>query len=638
MREASPSAPSFQRVLVLLGGFVLVIACLYWAQRIFMPLALALLLTFILSPLMMWLQRRGLPRGLAVTMVVVLAAGLFGGAAWVLTAETRSFLHELPNRQKDIEAKIRQLQRADTGPLTDLAAMYRSISEQIFANNNNVQEENPPQRVTVVNERPGYLSVAGSVLGALVEVALDGAFMVILVVFMLFYREDLRNRFLRAVGHGRLGMTTQLLDEAAARISKFLLTQLVINAVFGIVWTAALLVVPRGAGQGYGIPYALLWGLLAFALRFVPYVGTWLALVFPVVLSLATSPVEAPLFQPIVVTCIYVAIEMVTGNVIEPLLFGHNTGVSPVALLIAAVFWAWLWGPVGLLLATPLTVCLLVLGKFVPQLEIFDIFLGTDPPLDTEISYYQRLLARDEDEATELVESYLQSHPPESVYDDVLLPALVLTRRDEDRGDIRAEVGAFVREATERVVADVLETQSAAIPPETNGKHAEPVDRPTARGLAIVRGEADELLMQMFGQLIEADGRPLTRTAAKGSAAELAAQIRRESPDYVCLASLPPGELVRTRWLVRRLHAEFPTLKLIIIRPGDNENMQQKTDRLTKAGATLVATTLLQAREGVRHIAETGEVEPPKAERPPSEPQATPTEREQRALYGASRK
>jgi predicted PurR-regulated permease PerM len=596
------------RVFHFLGTLVLVVVCLYWARQVFIPLALAVLLTFILTPLVVRLQRRGVGRTPAVLLVVLLTGAVLVGLGWVITAQLKGLLTEIPNRRDDIKAKITALQGQGPGALTEFTGMVQEIMNKLEPVQDRTPQGEPIVPVRVI-EKPGYLNWFSSVAGSALDVLVSGFFMAILVVFMLFYREDLRNRFLRAVGHGRLTVTTRALDEAASRISRFLSTQLAINFFFGVIWAIALRLAPGGE-HGLGLSYAFLWGFLACALRFVPYVGTWVALAFPLLLSVTTSDPAHPWLQPLFILGVYVVLELVTANVVEPLLFGHHTGVSPVALLVAAVFWAWLWGPLGLVLSTPLTVCLVVLGRYVPPLEVFDVLLGAEPPLETELSYYQRLVAGDEDEAIDLVETYLQEHSVEAVYDEVLVPALVLAQRDRERGDLDAHAQEFVREATGRVVEELLAPQvrislvaTGRASVNEEGELTTPAAcRPLALGCP-ARDEGDRLGLTMLGQVLEAASCQFEVVSPDALTSEILARVGEEHPAFVCIGSLPPGGLAQTIYLVKRLRAQFPDLRILVGRWGQAENVEQMKARLREAGATEVATTLLETRSAVLPVA-----------------------------------
>jgi hypothetical protein len=312
---------------------------------------------------------------------------------------------------------------------------------------------------------------------------------IVLVVFMLIYGEDLRDRMIRLIGHGRLLITTRAIDEASQRISRYLIMQLVINASFGLALGIGLFLI--------GVPYVLLWGVLAAVLRFIPFVGSWLVAAILLTFSVAVFPGWT---QPLLVSALVAALELVSNQVMEPLLYGHSTGISPVALIIAAAFWTWLWGPVGLALSTPLTTCLVVLGKYVPHLEFLDILLGDEGTLDAGMGFYQRLVARDQDEAVAVVEDYLQNHPAETVYDDILVPALVLAKRDRTRGELTTDDEQFIYQVTRDILNDILPSQvtQSAGNEITTGEHAGP--QVILLGCP-ARDEADELALHMFAQL-----------------------------------------------------------------------------------------------------------------------------------------
>ena len=409
------AAPGWQRALIALTGTVVgvvVISCLYWAQRVFIPVALAVFLAFLLAPLVGLLQRRRLGRTPSVAVVVLLAALLLGGFVWLLTIEVRSMVGELPTYTENIKEKIRSLREMGQGSVTGrLEKMIQDITREWKSQPASTEggavdrpaadvPEKPPA-VVVEADSPPWLSRFSALLSPVMESLGSLAMALVLVVFMLLKRERLRNRLIRLVGHSRITVTTKAVDDAGQRISRFLLMQLIINGSFGLVLAIGLFVIQ--------VPHALLWGFLAAILRYVPYLGSWITAAVLVALSLAMFPGWV---QPILVLGFIVVLELVTANILEPRLFGHSIGVSEVALLVAAAFWAFLWGPIGLVLSSPLTVCLVVLGKYVPQLEFLDVILGDERSLSADISYYQRLLARDQDEAAQLVLTQAKTFPP----------------------------------------------------------------------------------------------------------------------------------------------------------------------------------------------------------------------------------
>jgi predicted PurR-regulated permease PerM len=559
---AETSYSSWQRTIVVLGSLVLVVASLFWAQRILVPIALAMLIAFVLQPLVAALQRLGLRRMTAVLLVVCLAFSVLGGLTFLIKVNVQDLAGNFPRYQNNIRARLQSM--GGEGP-----AMARS------------QDSIEEMTTTVIR----------SAIVPAVEGLFDAVFVIVLVIFMLAQREDLRNRMLRLIGHDRRAVvTTKALDEATHRISRYLLMQLMINACVGMVIGIGLFFI--------GIPYAFLWGLLVAVMRFIPYVGVWVALAVPALLSLAES---ADWLQPAEVLVLFLVVELVTANVLEPLLFGMSAGVSPIALLVAAIFWTWLWGPVGLLLSTPLTVCLLVLGRHVPQLEFFAVLLGEEPPLETRYSFYQRLLARDQDEATEVVEDFLRQHPLEQVPDQVLVPALTLTKRDHERDVLDTEDKHFILRAMRDLVGDLSTLEDVLAKPAPTTSSEKPNGRAEPRRKVRVYAfgaadEADELALNVFQQLLQPPSAEIEVASVKMLTSEVMALVEKEGAGVVLIGALSPGGFAQTRHLCKRLRGRFPELKILVGRWGLTENVERIRERLLASGADFVATTQIETR------------------------------------------
>jgi predicted PurR-regulated permease PerM len=588
------NANSYGPILTL-GCTILVIASLYWAQKVLIPIALAILLAFILSPAVMALQRRRMRRVPAVLLVVLLSFAVLAGVGSMVALQLRSFAQELPARKGQIAAKISRLLEAGRGGILEqVRSSVQEISDTVLKKQGGdgsakAAEEQPvPVRV----ESTGYSQILEAI-GPAAETLATTGLVIILVIFILIRREDVRNRLVRLIGHGQLIFTTRAMDEAADRISRYLMMQVLINAGFGLGLTVGLFLI--------GVPYALLWGILAAVLRFVPYIGSWLALSLLMAFCVAFFDGWT---QPLLVLVLFGILELLTANAVEPLLFGHSTGMSSLALLVAAAFWTWLWGPIGLVLSTPLTACLVVLGKYVPQLEFFAILLGDEPVLDAEVTYYQRLLAHDQDEATELVEAHLQDHTLETVYDEVLIPALSLTKRDRAAGDLTAEDEEFILHVTRDVLEDLVSHQQQIHAIATQGVGADHADADKTLVFGCpARDAEDELALQMFAQLLETSHCRFEVLSAQTLSGELIARVEHDRPALVCIASLPPGGLSLARYLCKRLRAHFPELKIVIGCWGLTQNVQRARDRLLAAGANGVATTLLEARSMIVPLA-----------------------------------
>jgi predicted PurR-regulated permease PerM len=601
--------PAWQLALLILTGTVVgvvVVTCLYWAQTVFIPVAAAVFLTFLLAPLVTALQRRGLRRLPSVMLVVLLAAALLGGIVWLITAQVTSLAGEVPKYTENIKGKVKSLRHLGQGSVTSgLEKMIQEITgewNRSTASREAKHEGKPPvaapEKPTAVMlqpESPTWLARLPALLSSLLESLGSLALALVLVVFMLLKREDLRNRLIRLVSHGQITVMTKALDDAGRRISRFLLMQLFVNGAAGLAVGVGLLALR--------VEYALLWGFLAAVFRYIPYIGVWIAAVPPIILSLAMSP---GWFQPLLVIGLFLAIELTASNVIEPRLYGRSIGVSEVALLVAAVLWAFLWGPIGLVLSSPLTVCLVVLGKYVPQLKFLDVLLGDEPPLDAHVTFYQRLLARDQDEATQLVLAQARTSSPEQVYDDFLVPALNYAKRDRERDDLTKSDEESVLQATREILEDLGERREVvtqaeeAIHAEDRGNAAAPIP---LRVLACpARDEADRLALEMLRQLLDPAKWVVEIAAVETMTADLVAQVAEEPPALVCIGALPPGGLAHTRYLCKKLRTRFPTVRIVVGRWGLTDDVEANREQLQDAGADLTATTVLETRSQLNSL------------------------------------
>ena len=396
-----------------LAVFVVVIGALYFGRDVFVPLALAGLLSFALAPLIAALRRRGLPRTPAVLTVVILAFLSIFVFGFVVAGQVSELGASLPRYEYNIREKVRSLQSsAPGGGFVERAGeVLRDLRKDIEEATEAPAEEEgtsplepeavepEPIPVQIRQPDPTPLQLLQTIVGPLIEPLATTGIVIVFVVFMLLQREDLRDRFIRLFGTSDLHRTTQALGDAAERVGRYLLMQLVVNVAVGI---------PIGIGLWLiGVPNPVLWGMLSIVLRFVPFIGPVIAAAFPLALSVAVDPGWTMLLWT---AALFIVLELISGNILEPWLYGASTGLSSIAILAAAIFWTWLWGPVGLLLSTPLTVCLVVLGRHVHQFGFLNVLLGSEPVLEPAESLYQRLLAGDPDEATERAEEYLKTH------------------------------------------------------------------------------------------------------------------------------------------------------------------------------------------------------------------------------------
>jgi predicted PurR-regulated permease PerM len=594
--SATPASQLAQIILTSTVVGVVLLAFLYWAQAVCIPVALAAFLTFLLSPLVAALERRGLGRTPSALLAVLGAVLVLGAIVWIVGAQARNMANEAPKYTENIKAKIKSLRQLGEGPGTKrLEAMIGEITGELQSPSRNDKQaaadqgSKKPSAVAVRPESSAWLTGLPSFLGRLAE-SLGGVVMaLVLLVFMLLKREDLRNRLIRLVGHGSITATTRALDDAGHRISRYLLMQLIVNGTFGLTVAIGLWAI--------GVQYAFLWGFLGFMLRYLPYIGPWIAALPPILLSLAMFP---GWLQPLLVIGLFLVVELTTGNVIEPRLYGHSIGVSEIALLIAAAFWAFLWGPIGLVLSSPLTVCMVVLGKYVPRLEFLNVLLGDEPVLAADVIYYQRLLARDQDEATELVLTHIKGSSPEQVYDDLLIPALNYTKRDRERDDLTEADEQFMLQATREILEDLGERHEAA-------SAANVGDRQIAQAKAYIlacpaRDEMDRLALIMLQQLLDPSKWEVEVTGVEALVSEIADQVAERKPGLVCIAALPPGGLAHTRYLCKRLRARFPKIKIVVGRWGLKGNLDTNRQQVLEAGADVMATTLPETQGYLRSL------------------------------------
>ena len=564
---------------------VLVVLVLYWAQAVLVPIALAILLTFLLAPPVTWLQR-WVGRIPAVLAMVTLLFTLLGLAGWGLARQMDNLAQDLPRYRVNILQKIADVRGASKGGSVEkLQETIEEIKTDLGKPDAPVGTRSRP--VVVTSEQvAGFSGFAW--LGPMVGRLGTAGLVLAMVIFMLLERRALRDRLIGLIGHGQLAITTKAFDEAGTRVSRQLLMQSLVNLVYGIA---------AGVGLYFlGVPYPLVWAVLAAVIRFIPYLGPVLGAGAPILVSLAATDGWA---GPLLVVGLFVVLELFTNLVLETVLYAGAAGVSPVALLASVAFWTWLWGPLGLLMATPLTVCLVVLGKHVPGLEFVGTLLADTPPLAAEYGYYQRLLARDQSEAADLIERYLKSESPRSVYDALLLPALNYAERDRLEQRLSADEETAVLDATRELLSDAAESIRSLHPAPS----AEPDEaailgpREPLRVLGYAtNGAADELALAMLAHLLDDLPISVEIVSTRMQASELLSLVQQQAFTVVCLADLPPSAPSKTRYLVKRLRAALPDVKILVGRWAPAALADESTALLRETGANLVASTLLETR------------------------------------------
>ena len=576
---------------VLLGAFV--VCGLYFGRELLVPLALAALLTFMLAPLVTRLQRR-LGRVASVLLVVAMIFAATGAVGWVLTRQAVDLANQLPNYKENIRTKLRSIQVPSGGPFSKLSKTMEELKKELPGSNHDesqlkqdvakADEEPKATQVEVVSSKDQRLEFVQGVLVPVLGPLGTAALVLLLLIFMLLQREDLRNRLIRLIGQGRISATSQAMDDAASRVSRYLLMQLVVNVSYGI---------PVAIGLYFiGVPNSILWGALSTVLRFIPYLGPWIAAAFPILLSLAVSP---DWMAPLLTIGLFIVLELFSNNVMEPWLYGSSTGVTPMALIVAALVWTWLWGPVGLVLATPLTVCLVVMGRRIPKLAFLSILLSDEDPLTPAEDCYHRLHRVGEQDEMELVDTYLKSNPLSALFDSVLIPVVAAAETDHRLGLLETEQLEHIEQGLNEILVELELQQDTAVLPESAPGEA------TVFRVCCVPAKAyrDQLAGDMLVQLLHQTGYNALSATAKKLSAEHVAWVRDANPEVVCISAVAPTTILHARYLCAKLRRSFPELKIIVGLWGNSEKAAEAAQVLSDSGADEVVTTVAEAVERV---------------------------------------
>ncbi|MEP6669141.1 MAG: AI-2E family transporter [Chthoniobacter sp.] len=516
----------------------LVTAVLYLGKPFLSPLALSILLAFLLAPLAGRLESAGCGRILSVIIVTVVAFTVLASALYVVGAQAVDLAKSLPQYHDNLQQKV-------FAPLGKLTSAFSAYSREMHSD---AQPEAAGETASLgaATSNVNLLAVAKELAGPLLAPLGTGAVVVIYVIFFLFDRQNLRDRFIHLVGNGRLHLATQALDDAASRVSRYLAAQLLVNACYGI---------PVGIGLHFiGIPNAPLWGLLAIVLRFLPYLGIWIAAAFPIVLSFAISPGWA---QPIETVALFMGMELITANVIEPWLYGASTGISSSAIVVSAVFWTWVWGAGGLLLATPMTVCLVVLGKHVSALSFLNTLFGDQPAIAPQNRFYQRLLADDRDELEDMMEEYQRRDATLELFDDVILPALQLAEHDRATDNLS-------KEEHKELYVHLREILGA-----TEGFHA--ADASALHSVVIVpaRTDGDALAGAMLAYLLRSKGIDCTWFSERILNSEIVSRLADQTEVVLCVSALTLTSARAASSIFKRIGGTMSGQRLLGLWRGD---------------------------------------------------------------------
>ena len=583
--EAKPS-----KILVL-AGIIIVAGALRAAREIFIPVAVATLLSFLLAPLAKRLMKWGLPNVVAVLLSVVLAFSVLGIIGWMVSVQVVNLAEELPRYQDNIRTKIAAVSSADAGPFAGAFEMIGGFREQFEERAKEAAKEKSvdprePVLVEVQEESPSLVEILTQYGGPLLTpIGMTGVTLVF-VIFILLQRSDLRDRLIKLSGGENLNAATEAVDDATRRVTRYLLMQLVVNATYGF---------PLGIGLYLiGVPNALLWGLLAVLLRFLPFVGPWLAAFFPITLSIAVDPGWT---MPLMVIGFIIVLELVSNNLVEPWLYGSTTGISIVALLFAALVWTWIWGPIGLFLSTPLTVCLLVVGKNVPSLSYLNIILGSEPVLAPDARFYQRLLGMDAVALFRLADEELETRTLTEFYDQIAVPALAMAEHDRHAGTLAERRQQFLIET----MHDLLEELGGRIEAKelADGKKQTVLCVPA-------QDEADELTAMMFAQVLTEAGVPAEASGVAETIGNVVDRIRKEQIQIVCLCGIPPAAVAGVRRKCRQLRDRRIRAKVLAGIWDSSKSTTAVERHFASVCPDLVATTFSDALAQLTSLSATG--------------------------------
>ena len=581
---------------------IAIIAALRFGQDVFLPLAIAMLITFALSPLVTMLRNFGLPMIGAVLASVTFAFAVIGVFLLVVVGQVGQLAQQLPTFQENIVVKLKALQ--DTGPENGLVAR---LTRMFTAINSEITTALPPSgtatgtggtmAVEVVQRRGALETLQDLVLPLVSPVATTGL-VIVVVIFMLLERDELRDRLIRLVGANDINRTTQLIEDAGLRVGRYLLIQLLVNIIYAV---------PIGIGLWLiGVPNATLWGMLTLVLRFVPYIGPILAAIFPLFLAFAVSPDWSIVIWT---AALFGAVEFVTSNVIEPWLYGSRTGVSPLAIIVSAIFWTWVWGPMGLVLSTPLTVCLVVVGRHIPQFEVFDVLFGDRPVLAPPSRLYQRLLVGDTVESTLRSEESLEDDFISDYHRDVGIPAVQLAQSDYERGVLSADHLNRFADTAELMLTEldavVDQELTQASDPTERAKTAEEARLPGAEYRLVVLGgrtRLDDVAARMFAQAATAEGAEVTVLSHSDLTPSRFGNVTSMAADCAILHFLDTAPSRASLLHIRRLKRAAPNLRVGLVvwqSSGETQDMRplrrlsdDKLAEILEVGADFCATAM----------------------------------------------
>lgn len=614
MSRPRQDSPALNPLMVLAA----VILILYFARSVLIPLALALSLTFLLAPMVAWFQKLPMRRVPAVALAMLIFVAALAGMGWVVANQLLEVANDLPKYRLNIHKKIEALHTPGDSAFERATQSVKEIGKE-FSDSGigpaippaDLSGHGSPVQATAQTARPvpvqvitvpaNALQYLRDVLGPALRPLGTAGMVLIFTVFILIKQEDLRNRLLRLAGLARLNAMTLALNDAGRRISRYLVMQFRVNACYGICFGSGLFLI--------GIPNSILWGVMAGVLRIVPYVGVVTATAFPVALALAVFNGWGP---PTLVVLLFAALELVTGNFVEPWLYGAHTGISSLALLVTTVFWTLLWGWAGLVLAVPLTVCAIVLGRYVPRLSFLHVLLGDETALSAGAQFYQRLLALDQEDARLIATTYLKAQPLVNLYDEVMVPALTLAEQDRHKGGLDETRESFLFLSVSEIVSELTPYRIEEPAPKSRklrirsrwkprvqqvlpASNTEPVTSAVRVFCLAANDQADEITASMLAQLLERAGHGVLSLPVGSHIEEILAYVPPETQDVICISALPPFAFAQAHALCQRVRLRLPEIKILVGIWGFNGDLEKAKERFGSTQPDSIVGSLAQA-------------------------------------------
>ena len=559
-------------------SFVVIVGILYWFRELFIPLALAIILTFLLAPIATRLERLGVGRALAAVCAVTLAVLVVAGIGYTFTGQLADLANKLPQYRATISKKLEAIRHPEIGPFSRATATISGLLDEMEGKRSGIAPIPETPRLPPPAQPANTFDFVRSLLGQVVSMLGTGAVVFVCVLFFLIDRNDIRDRLIFLTGRQRFHTTTRALNDAGKRVSSYLLMQLVVNVTYGIPVALGLFLI--------GIPNALFWGLLCAILRFVPYLGPIVGAALPLLLSFAAFEGWT---QPLLTLGLFLVMEIISNNFIEPWLYASSTGLSKTAIVVSAIFWAWLWGGIGLLLATPLTVCLAVMGKYIPQLGFLDVLLGSRSAMAPPDQFYQRLLAFREDEAASVAREFLKEHTLVELCDLLLVPALIQIKFGLNEGVLDNRHLEFACDTVDELITELT---TELQPPEGTKIETGPVVFVPASGIT------DETIIRMMSGILENEGFLCETLSSQSLAGEVVTDMADSACAQICISVSPPLAQRKARYLLKRLTAALPNVPIVTALWGAS---QDRVERLRAVTSTLVVTSVASALTEIRH-------------------------------------